>query len=91
LVVRDGNGNRNSSPTFLFSVWGYPRIPRVSKNMDASMASCRRISKNSKRNRKRTRPIHFERGNAIEIHNRIMFDFYTGLPHSIQISTTLLA
>ena len=23
----------------------------------------------------------FERGNAIEIHNGIMFDFYPGLPH----------
>ena len=23
-VVRDGIGNRNSSPTFLFSVWGHP-------------------------------------------------------------------
>ena len=23
----------------------------------------------------------FERGNAIKIHNRIMFDFYLGLPH----------
>ena len=31
LVVRDGNGNRNSSPTFLFSVWGHLRIPCVSK------------------------------------------------------------
>ena len=36
LVVKDGNSNRNSSPTFLFSVWGHLRIPRVSKNMDAS-------------------------------------------------------
>ena len=35
LVVRDGNGNgnRNSSPTFLFSIWDHLRIPRVSKNM----------------------------------------------------------
>ena len=24
---------------------------------------------------------YFKRGNAIEIHNRIMFDFYPGLPH----------
>ena len=24
---------------------------------------------------------HFERGNAIEIRNGIMFDFYPGLPH----------
>ena len=54
LVVRDGNGNRSSSPTFLFSVLGHPRIPCVSKNMDAS---CRRISNNGKRTRKRTRPI----------------------------------
>ena len=23
----------------------------------------------------------FERGNAVEIHNGIMFDFYLGLPH----------
>ena len=52
LVVRDGNGN--SSPTFLFSVLGHPRIPRVSKNMDAS---CRRKSNNGKRTRKQTRPI----------------------------------
>ena len=36
LVVRDGNGNRNSSPTFLVSVCGHPRIPRVSKNLDTS-------------------------------------------------------
>ena len=26
---------------------------------------------------------HFERGNANEIRNRIMFDFYTGLPQVI--------
>ena len=88
LVVRDDNGNCNSSPTFLFSVWGHPRIPCVSKNMDTS---CRRKSNNGKRTRKRTRPIHFERGNTIEICNGIMFDFYPGLPHFIQISTTLLA
>ena len=50
LVVRDGNGNGNSSPTFLFSIWGHPRIPHVSKNMDAS---CRRKSNNGiKRTRK---------------------------------------
>ena len=72
LVVSDGNGNRNSSPTFLFSVWGYPRILRVSKNMDTS---CRRKSNNGKRTMKPTQPIHFERGNAIEIHNGIMFNF----------------
>ena len=24
---------------------------------------------------------HFERGDALEIHNGIMFDFYPGLPH----------
>ena len=46
LVVRDGNGNRNSSPTFHLRVWGHPKIPRVSKNMDAS---CRRKSSNGKR------------------------------------------
>ena len=46
LVVRDGNGNRNSSPTFLSSVWGHLRIPRVSKNMDTS---CMRKSNNGKR------------------------------------------
>ena len=88
LVVRDDNGNCNSNPTFLFSVWGHPRIPHVSKNMDTS---CRRKSNNGKRTRKRTQPIHFKRGNTIEIRNRIMFDFYPGLPHFIQISTTLLA
>jgi len=75
-------------PTFLFSVWGHPRIPSVSKNMDAS---CRGKSNNGKRIRKRTQPIRFKRGNAIEIRNRIMFYFYPGLPHFIQISTTLLA
>ena len=26
---------------------------------------------------------HFERGDAIEIRNRMMFDFYPGLPHII--------
>ena len=36
LVMRDGNGNHNSHPMFLFSIWCHPRIPRVSKNMDAS-------------------------------------------------------
>ena len=54
LVARDGNSNHNSSPTFLFSVWVHPRIPRVSKNMDAS---CMRKS-NGQRIRKRTWPIH---------------------------------
>ena len=39
---------------FLFSVWGHPRITRVSKNMGASY---RRKSNNGKRTRKRTRPI----------------------------------
>ena len=24
---------------------------------------------------------YFERGNTVELHNRIMFDFYPGLPH----------
>ena len=85
LVVRDGNDNRNSSPTFVFSIWGHLRI-RVSKNVDAS---CRRKSNNGKRTRKWTRPIRFECGNAIKIHNGIMFDFYPGLPHFIKISTTL--
>ena len=83
LVVRDGNGNRNSSPTFLFSICGHLRIPRVSKNMDAS---CRRKSNNGKRTRKQTRPIRFERGNAIR--KGIMFNFYPGLLYFIQISTT---
>ena len=50
LVVRDGNGNRNSSSTFLFSVWDHLRIPLVSKNMDTS---CRRKSNNAKRTTKR--------------------------------------
>ena len=62
LVVRDGNSNSNSSPTFLFSVCGHPRIPHVSKNMDAS---CRRKSNNGKRTRKRTQLTRFEHGNAI--------------------------
>ena len=86
LVLRDGNGNHNSSPTFLFSICSHPRIPRVSMNMDTS---CRRKSNNGKRTRKRTRPIRFECSNAIR--NGIMFDFYPGLLHFIQISTTLLA
>ena len=84
LVVRDGNSNCNSSPTFCFSVLGHPSIPRASKNMDAT---CRRKSNNGKRTRKRTRPIHFQRGNASEIRNRILFGFYSGLLHFIQIST----
>ena len=46
MVVRDGNGNHNSSPRFLFGVWGHPKIPRVSKNMEAS---CRRKGNNGKR------------------------------------------
>ena len=53
FVVRDGNGNHNSSPTFLLSVWGHPRIPHVSKNMDAS---CRRKN-NGKRTRKWIWPV----------------------------------
>ena len=28
-------------------------------------------------------PERFERDNAMEIHNGIMFDFYPGLPHDI--------
>jgi len=87
LVVRNGNGNCNSSPMFLFSVWGHLRTPRVSKNMNASG----RRKSNGKETRKRTWSIRFKRGNAIEIHNEIMFDFYLGLPHFIQMSTTLLA
>ena len=86
FVVRNGNGNHNSSPTFLFSVCGHPRMPHVSKNMDAS---CRRKSNNGKRTRKQAQPIRFECGNPI--HNEIMFNFYPGLLHFIQISTTLLA
>ena len=86
LVARDGNDNRNSSPWFFFRVCGHPRIPRVSKNMDAS---CRRKSNNGKRTRKQTWPIRFERGNAICI--EILLNFYPGLLHFIQISTTLLA
>ena len=83
LVLRDSNGNRNSSPMFFFSVWHHLRIPRVSKNMDAS---CRRKTNNGKRTRKRTRLIRFKRGNAIKIRNGIMLK----LPYFIQISTTLL-
>ena len=55
LVARDGNGNHNSSPTFLFSVCGHPRIPRVSENMDASCK--RKSSNNGERTRKQTWPI----------------------------------
>ena len=50
--------------------------------------TCRRKINNRKRTRKRTRPIRFERSNAIR--NRIMFNFYPGLLHFIQIFTTLL-
>ena len=39
LVVRDGNSNCNSSPTFVFSVWGHSRVPRVSNSMDASQTN----------------------------------------------------
>ena len=63
-------------------------MPRISKNMEAS---CRRKSNNGKRTRKRTRPIRIEHDNAIEIRNEIMFDFYPGLLHLIQVSTILLA
>ena len=45
------NGNCNSSPMFLFSVWGHLRIPRVSKNMDVS---CNRKSNNGKRENQET-------------------------------------
>ena len=31
LVVRDGNRNRNSTPTFIFSIWGHPKIPHISE------------------------------------------------------------
>ena len=51
-----------------------------------------RKSNNGKKTRKQTRPILFERGNAIR--NGIMFNFYPGLLavlHFIPISTTLLA
>ena len=66
LVVRDGNGNCNCSPTFLFSIWGHPRIPRVSKNMDAS---CRRKRKsnNGKRTRKWTRLIRISSTQGINV------------------------
>ena len=51
----------------------------------------RRKTNNSKSTGKQTRLIRFQRGNAIEILNGIMFNFYPELPHFIQISTTLLA
>ena len=51
----------------------------------------RRKTNNSKSTGKQTRLIRFQRGNAIEILDGIMFDFYPELPHFIQISTTLLA
>ena len=50
LVVRDGNGNCNSSPTFLFSIWGHPKIPCVSKNIVGEKTTTIRDSGN-------TRPI----------------------------------
>jgi len=28
---------------------------------------------------------HFEHGNAIEIRNGVMFDFYPGLPHMLYL------
>ena len=33
---------------------------------------------------------HLERGNVLEIHNGIMFDFYPGLPHmsSVEVFVT---
>ena len=55
LVMRDGNGNQNSSPTFLCSAWGHLRIPHVSKNMGTSY---RRKSNNGKRTRKQTQLIY---------------------------------
>ena len=89
LVVRDGNGNCNSSPTFVFSVWGHLRIPHVSRIW---MPRKRKTNNGkNKLTRKRIRPIRFQCGNAIEICNGIMFDFQPELPHFIQISTTLLA
>ena len=34
---------------------------------------------------------HFERGNVIEMRNRIIFDFYPGLPHIyINVHITLI-
>ena len=43
------------------------------------------------RTRKQTRPIRFEHGNAIEIRNGIMFDFYPGLPQFIQHYASLIS
>ena len=76
---------QHCSPTFVFSIWGHPRIPH-SLIKERGPSSCRRKTNNGKRTRKRTRLIRFKRGNAIEIRNGIMFE----LPHFIQISTTLL-
>ena len=69
LVVRDGNGNRNSSPTFVFNVWGH-RGYHVCQRI---WTPRRRKTNNGKSTRKRTRPIRFQRGN---VRNGIMFDFY---------------
>ena len=68
------------------ALWSSEDTTCIKKNMDAS---CSRKSNNGKRTRKQTRPIRFEHGNAIR--NGIMFNFYPGLLHFIQISTTLLA
>ena len=86
LVVRDGNRNHTAIPRFSLAsgvIRGYHVYQRI-------WTPHVRESNNGKRNRKRTRPICFDRGNAIEIRNGIMFDFYPGQPHFIQISTTLL-
>ena len=86
LVVRDGNSNRAVPRLFSASglIQGYHVYQRI-------WTPHRRKTNNGKRSRKRTWPICFQRGNAIEILNGIMIDFYPELPHFIQISTTLLA
>ena len=58
---------------------------------DMAETSLEKKQQRYKRTRKRTRPIRFKHGNAVEIRNGIMFNFYPGLLHFIQISTTLLA
>ena len=88
LVVRVGNGNRNSNPMFLFTVWSDPRIPHVSKNMDVS---CRRESNNGKRTRKWIRSIHSNAVMQSKYTTDVWFLSGTATFHTITISTTLLA
>ena len=57
---------------------------------DMAETSLEKKQQRYKRTRKQTWPIRFKHGNAVEICNGMMFNFYPGLLHFIQ-STTLLA